>query len=208
MGYMGFGMQKWIYTQRPRKPFSKRRRVTGDTIEKYTANELKIAGRTHKSSTEKNRKIVLERIGRRSFNNKVVNICIAACIILLTILVLVELKPWAPTVNNEQYHIEQQKILDGEKKKSFNLSMAYGKNYLNKGDLVLAKQEFYNALEIFPDNTEALEYLIKSYVKDCIQNEVDCEKARLVLDKLIEKEPENIEYLSYRISLGNIERKK
>jgi hypothetical protein len=23
MGYMGFGMQRWIYTQRPRKAFSK-----------------------------------------------------------------------------------------------------------------------------------------------------------------------------------------
>ena len=26
MGFMGFGMQKWIYTMRPRKPFSMQRK--------------------------------------------------------------------------------------------------------------------------------------------------------------------------------------
>ena len=31
MGYMGFGLQRWIYTQEPRKFFKKRKRTTGDT---------------------------------------------------------------------------------------------------------------------------------------------------------------------------------
>ncbi len=34
MGYSGFGLQKWIYRQRPRRPFSKDRKAHGDTIPK------------------------------------------------------------------------------------------------------------------------------------------------------------------------------
>ena len=31
MGYMGFGMQKWIYTQKPRKYFSRTRKRAGNS---------------------------------------------------------------------------------------------------------------------------------------------------------------------------------
>lgn len=34
MGYMGFGMQRWIYTLKPRKPFKKREKSMGyDTLD-------------------------------------------------------------------------------------------------------------------------------------------------------------------------------
>lgn len=34
MGYMGFGMQKWIYTQKPKKLFSKEKKIYGDHLDK------------------------------------------------------------------------------------------------------------------------------------------------------------------------------
>lgn len=33
MGYMGFGLQKWIYTQKPRKGFDKLKKIYGDNLE-------------------------------------------------------------------------------------------------------------------------------------------------------------------------------
>ena len=34
MGYMGFGLQRWIYTLKPRKPFKKREKTIGyDTLD-------------------------------------------------------------------------------------------------------------------------------------------------------------------------------
>ncbi len=36
MGYMGFGLQKWIYSMKPRKPFRKHERAMG-----YDANDGK-----------------------------------------------------------------------------------------------------------------------------------------------------------------------
>ena len=35
MGFMGFGMQKWIYTMRPRKPFSMQRKGSFTVILTY-----------------------------------------------------------------------------------------------------------------------------------------------------------------------------
>lgn len=35
MGYMGLGMQSWIYKQKPRKPFQLRRRPTFDALPSY-----------------------------------------------------------------------------------------------------------------------------------------------------------------------------
>ncbi len=35
MGYMGFGLQKWIYTQKSKKAFSKARKVYGDKLENF-----------------------------------------------------------------------------------------------------------------------------------------------------------------------------
>lgn len=35
MGFMGFGMQRWIYTQRPRHFFSKERKPTGNNLQSY-----------------------------------------------------------------------------------------------------------------------------------------------------------------------------
>ncbi len=36
MEYMGFGMQKWVYTRKPRKPYTFAGQNTGDTITKTT----------------------------------------------------------------------------------------------------------------------------------------------------------------------------
>ncbi|MBN8577076.1 MAG: hypothetical protein J0L66_09035 [Cytophagales bacterium] len=33
MGYMGFGLQKWIYTQKPKKGFGKLKSMYGDKLE-------------------------------------------------------------------------------------------------------------------------------------------------------------------------------
>ncbi len=56
-------------------------------------------------------------------------------------------------------------------------------------------------MEIFPENKEATEYLVKAYVQDCKVNERSCKKGIEILDKLIGINPNNLEYKPYRISL-------
>jgi Tfp pilus assembly protein PilF len=150
--------------------------------------------------------LILERLRRTSLQKKLLNLLVAFAFIVLTIVIVINLEPWKSNEFSEQYQIEQQEKHLRSKTEIFNMSLSYGIHHLNKGDLELAKREFHNALEVFPNNQKALEYLVKAYLQDCIANEINCEKTILYLDVLIEKEPDNIEYLSYKIRLENKER--
>jgi tetratricopeptide (TPR) repeat protein len=111
------------------------------------------------------------------------------------------IEPWKAKSQNEQY-LKNQRIKEMvEKTQTFDLSLSYGKNYLKKAEYDQAIKEFHFALEIFPENKEAAEYLVKAYVQDCKVNERNCKKAIEILDKLIGENPDNLEYQSYRISL-------
>ncbi len=65
----------------------------------------------------------------------------------------------------------------------------------------MAINEFSQALQFYPDNLNAAVGLTKSYLQDCLLNLQNCENAEASIIKLIEKYPENSEYLSYSISL-------
>ncbi len=149
---MGLGMQKWIYTQRPRRPFSKRKRAVGDTIEHHSIDELNIAGRTHQNIvyTEKEKQEVLQRIRRRSLNDKVISAILVISIISITVIVLINLRPWESTGITEQRILEEQREELTRKNEIFNLSMNYGDSYFKRGDFESAIEEYYHALEIFP----------------------------------------------------------
>ena len=81
------------------------------------------------------------------------------------------------------------------------MTLSYGNRKLLDGEIESAIKEFKHALKIFPNSLEATVGLAKSYVLDCETNQSNCEKAKKLLDALIEKYPENYEYISYRFSL-------
>lgn len=202
MGYMGFGMQKWIYSRRARKPFTRRSLETGDTVEKYTVGDLNIKGRTHRTHlSPEERKETLRRISRRSLNNKILNIIISVSLITITVVVLVNIKPWKANGFSEQYILDENRKELVEKSEVFELSMEYGKSYLKRNAYESAIKEFRHALKVFPEDKEALDYLVKAYVKDCISNDNNCDTAKKILSDLIRKYPENFDYMSYRISI-------
>ena len=41
MGYNGFGMQRWIYTMKPRRFFGKRNKANGNGQENIAGHEMK-----------------------------------------------------------------------------------------------------------------------------------------------------------------------
>lgn len=202
MGYMGLGMQKWIYTQRPRKPFSKRSKITSNTTEIYSVSDLNIKGRTSlKNLTEEQRKRVLDRINRRHINGKILNIFIILSVIVMAIILLNYYKPWNTKSYSENYLKEENRRANKEKQQVYDLAMSYGKNHLIKNDYSIAISEFHNALEAFPENREALDFLLKAYIQDCLRNNNNCNKSKRLLDKMIKLEPNNFDYQSYKIEL-------
>ncbi len=201
---MGLGMQRWIYTQMPRRPFSKKRRQVGDTNYRYSVDGPNISGRTHTDrSSNKDRQEILHRISRRAVNNKITSVIIIISIFIITTVILINYKPWITSLNAEHtIHEKQQKEL-AEKTHAYEFAMSYGKHFLKSGDYELAIVEFHNANRVFPDNKEAMDLLVMAYVQNCIANGNNCEKAETILDMALKKHPEDYNYLSYEISLMN-----
>lgn len=202
MGYMGFGMQNWIFRQRPRRAFSKDRKPIADTVSRLATKEFSIPGRTQKSHEQinQNKKYYLDRIQKRSIKNRIVSFIILA-IIFISILVLYKYQPWKRfEVSKEDVLIAQQEA-QTQKKTVFDMALSYGNRKLIDGEIESAIKEFKHALKIFPSNPEARLGLAKSYLLDCKTNQNNCDKAKLILDNLIKEYPENYEYISYRFSL-------
>jgi tetratricopeptide (TPR) repeat protein len=203
MGYMGFGMQNWIFRQRPRKPFSKERKPMGDTINFDKWDDLNIEGRTNRNPelAEKDIEEHLQEISNRRIKGKIYS-GIILLFILSLIIVFIKFKPWEKYKDKGQYFTEEHKKFEEENKQAFQLSLNFGEEHFAKGEFELAEKEFITALKIFPENLEASVGLAKSYLQDCLAYQKNCEKAKSEIDKLIEKYPENPEYISYSISLG------
>ena len=91
---MGFGMQDWIFKQRPRKPFSKVRKPSVDTIHRDSWNDLNIEGRTSKNIevARKSKQELLQKIHSRWIRGKIVNILILTSIFSIIILLLIRYK--------------------------------------------------------------------------------------------------------------------
>lgn len=57
MGYMGFGMQKWIYAQKPRNPFTRDQAPGPDTMPGHANHEF-----TDYGASSQNMESINERI--------------------------------------------------------------------------------------------------------------------------------------------------
>lgn len=205
MGYMGLGMQKWIYNQRIRKPFSSRNRKSVDTIDSYEVSDLNIKGRTSKRSlSEDEREKLYDRIRSRSLNAKILNTIIALVVIVTTVLLVTYYEPWNTAGYSESQIAAENNKVRIEKQQIYELAMSYGTYQLKRNDYPAAISEFNSALEAMPDDKEARSQLLTAYIQDCINNNNNCKNAEELLDSMIKDEPDNLDYQSYKIELENM----
>lgn len=178
MGYMGFGMQNWIFRQRPRRAFSKDRKPTGDTIPRLVTKEFNISGRAQKNpeQIEQNKRYYLGRIRKRSIKDKIVSALILAAI-FLSVFLLYKFQPWKRFEVSKEDLILAQQNAEQRKKAAFDMTLSYGNRKLVDGEIESAIKEFEHALKIFPNSLEATVGLAKSYLMDCETNQNNCEKA-------------------------------
>jgi hypothetical protein len=86
MGYMGFGMQKWIYAQKPRKPFT-REQVHGlDNMPGHANHELSDYGAPSQNMESINERI---SIGKHSMLRKWIRNRLGDLILVIIILIIV-----------------------------------------------------------------------------------------------------------------------
>lgn len=164
MGYMGFGMQKWIYNQRPRRPFSKDRKPSGDTIPQ---NEREFVIRKHK--TESSHKL---------------NVAFAILlIVIVSILIAYGLNQTTDYTNEINVKIENTQKQKDEEIFAFLFNSA--KQYSINGHWEKAKTDFELALKQKPQDLNANKYYIETLLVLCEKENRNCSLCRERINDMI-----------------------
>lgn len=178
MGYMGFGMQKWIYTMRPRRPFTKARKAGFDTIASGI-NEHQFVIPPDKSK-------------------KRVPLWIFAIIgtIILTFTI----------INLEEFFSEQEKVriikeladkkeMEGEFKSFYTSGIAY----YETGQWDKARSEFEYALRLKNNHQSSLRYYMACLIRMSENEPTVRSLTRVKLDSISLIYPEDAEFNKLRI---------
>jgi tetratricopeptide (TPR) repeat protein len=186
MGYMGFGLQKWIYNQKPRKPFKKRESTLGhEYIEIGNVKDFTL-GDSIPPSPEGVEERILESKKRNRLNNKLDRIQgIFIIVIVVSILTIIYIKSRQPNTNSSKYGYTPPSYDASDKEKdAIALFLKSGINLLQWNQIESAEEEFERALKIDPENIEVLNYYVLTLSFDCEQNNKNCHKATFFYEKL------------------------
>ena len=151
MGYMGFGLQKWIYTMRPRKPFSSHRRETCTSIPRYS-RDFKL---------------------QPSKNKGTLNLGIVLLAVLSTIVISNATK-WS-AYENKLYksQLEYRRLQD---EKAFTFLFNSGIYRLKKNNIEGAYSEFKLAQKIYPRDNELKQLLLETLILLCQKDTKYCQE--------------------------------
>jgi len=156
MGYCGFGIQRWIYNLKPRKPFKRRDFPGGYEVIPIARFQFKLKDTVLHTS---------ESIDRRNINqNKTAKIgkiysilgdyfIISFCLFLIYLIALIH---W--NFGSSEYAKQMNANYFGEpegKELPFQLCMRYGEHYLLNEDYDIALEEFTQATRLYPENKRA-----------------------------------------------------
>jgi len=188
MGYMGFGLNKWVYKQRPRKFFSRERKPVGDTIPKHENNSVyntdkpQLTGRLneHQSADEIADKSLTKR------TNKIYRVIIYCTLLAITLIAIVNYNK-----KNESRQASAQaryeKVIAREKQEevdAYKLIYDYGMNSLEKKDYKSAIKEFEHLVYVQAHDLKANITLANALYLYCIEENKECDRALLQYKKL------------------------
>jgi tetratricopeptide (TPR) repeat protein len=179
MGYMGFGLQKWIYQMKPRKPFKKGNKIAGyETQDIHNQKEFNL-----KETYSTNPEIIENRLKeakKKSLLNwrKQLAYSVLVVFALMSVFALIYYGKSDSIFSGsqDQYKLMAQKDRQ-EKAEALDLLIKTGKHHLYNNEIENAITNFKLALNIDPDNSLALYNLILALSVDCENNSNNCEEA-------------------------------
>ncbi len=160
MGYMGFGMQSWVYKMRPRKPFSMERKKSFDPLPNYS--------REFKIQPSKNENVKLKGI-----------LTIISALVLCFIFVSSGVKFKELSIIHS---VKMEKIRNQKDMVAFNFLMGSGVYRLKHNNIQGAYSEFKLAQNIFPENKEAYQLLLETTRILCKNDNKYCDELDLLMD--------------------------
>jgi tetratricopeptide (TPR) repeat protein len=201
MGYLGFGLQRWIYKQKPRKFFERRKIRAYDEIIN-TGNikeELIIEGRKSSRIDDVDNDLIdiKERIEKRRKRDNKYGFLIITAIFVIVIIVCYKIILYNDNSVSKDYLQEEKK----EMHEAFEMTIEYGNQYLAKRDYQSAVNEFKQAIKIYPNNKKGLIGLADGYYKSCLTSNQYCEEAILQISFLINKYPSDYSFLQKRAEI-------
>lgn len=191
MGYMGFGLNKWVYKQRPHKFFSKERKPIADTLPKHESGSIfnsdtpQLRGRLkeHKSAEElKEQRFV-------QLTNKVYRIIIYIAALITSVYIAVnyhanrESREAAAKARFEKLKAREK----NEMSKSRQMYYEYAQYHIKNGDYKRAVSEFRSLVDLTPTDTKAIEAYANALYLFCINDTMECEQALVQYQRLIKR---------------------
>lgn len=160
-GYMGFGMQSWIYKKSPRKPFSKRESLPSFSPLPNYSRKFKL-----KPSVNEN----------KDLNNFLTLVIILVFAIFLFFLV----NRFVAYSNNQAISITA--INESKDNEAFDFLMKSGKSRLLSNNIFGAYSEFNLAYNIKPKDKELNELMIETLGILCVSEEKYCDRLDVILN--------------------------
>ena len=204
MGYMGFGLQKWIYRQKPRKPFTKSNKPVGDTFEAtgYAKDELIISGRksAHVEEIDERLHERVERIESRR-RASIINGSLIIIALLILLGVIIYKSTHYDDIEIPKTEPIKVKTVEETKAEAYQMILDYGNSFIKKKDYEKAIIEFKQAIKLYPYREEARIGLANAYYFLCIDLNLECEEAIRQYSNLLKKNPDSEEYLRKRAEI-------
>jgi len=185
MGYMGFGLQKWIYNLKPRKPFKKGTKGAGyDTYQINNPNEFKLKDTRIKNPelAELRLKESRKRFAANSRKERLFGVLIVICLIFSIALIFERVSNYTLKSNENQKKSTER--ISKEKEDALELLIVSGKLNLQNNDIEHAINDFTLALNIDQENPIALYNLTLAFSIDCEKNSHNCEETIVCFEKL------------------------
>lgn len=181
MGYMGLGLQRWVYSQKPRKFFSKDRTNPGSSFDIGSDSGAKVAGRAgdpKEARKRVNRYFELSRQARA-----IGSVVLAAIALLLGWLAYAIYSTPAPEYIHDEHlrarrlEAVQQRNAE-ERQNAYLLLMESGNEHFRKREFEWAIEEYTKAGRIFPKAeaptigiARSYKYLCEYYGQSCAEAE-------------------------------------
>ncbi|MCB0550658.1 MAG: hypothetical protein KDD19_24015 [Phaeodactylibacter sp.] len=180
MGYMGSGLQRWIYTQRPRKFFSKERTNPGNSFDIGADSGTKVAGRAGKPSEA--RKRVNEYFERNRQARYISLMALLGILMMAGGLAYDLYHAPTPKYSREDYQkaAHQEAVAQRnaeEQQNAYLLLLNSGDEHFRKRQFEWAIEEYSKAAEIFPKATEPAIRIARSYKYLCAYYGQNCAEA-------------------------------
>ncbi|MCU4174633.1 tetratricopeptide repeat protein [Carboxylicivirga sp. N1Y90] len=192
MGYMGFGMQKWIYSIKPRRPFSKDRKPIGNTLDKhehvnaYTKDSIKLSGRINEDITEEEEKQSTILTRYRLLFRYAAGIFAIALFIGFALDFNIKKNDYAAKQELRREKIKLRESLEIEK--AYQIILYSGNNHLKHKEYDQAITQFEQLVLMSNEKVEAKEALVNVLCISCMHKGLHCDKAIKELVLLYEKD--------------------